>query len=103
MYGNYRLSGEDQQLFEKVIERSMTDATFRQRLLNDPQPALQEATGFKLPASIRFTEKPDDVDIFVVLPDAIANATELTPEELEAVAGGGCWWTCVVTGDIVIK
>ena len=48
---------------------------------------------------IAFVERPADIDVLVLLPDPAPPADALTPEELEAVAGGDddCWWTCFCT------
>jgi hypothetical protein len=87
----------------EVRARAAVDAGYRRRLLESPHEAIEEVLG-PLPAGgvrIGFVEKPADVNVLVVLPDAAPEPEPLTPEELEAVAGGAddeCWWTCFCTG-----
>lgn len=92
---------EEAALLQRVLVRSVTDAEFRQQLINDPVSAVTDETGVIPPSDtvVRFTEKPEGVDELVVLPDFIGENAELTEDELEAVAGGAaledsCWNTC---------
>lgn len=103
----YDLNDDDSRLLREVLARASTDATFRRELLEHPHDAVRAATGVALPAelSVRFVEQPADVDAYIVLPRAVVSTEELTPEELEAVAGGAasaeaiCWDTCGTTCD----
>lgn len=97
----YDLNDDDSKLLRQVLARASTDAAFRQALLANPHAAVEQGTGVRLPADLRvqFAEQPADVDAYIVLPRAITSTEELTPEELEAVAGGTtmeeiCWDTC---------
>jgi len=72
------------------MARAETDQTFRQRLLADPIPAIQEVFGVVIPNNfrIRFIERDAAVDALVVLPDFRASADELSDADLNQVAGG---------------
>ncbi|HYH81372.1 MAG TPA: NHLP leader peptide family RiPP precursor [Longimicrobium sp.] len=84
------MSKVHEKLIEAVTHRAGSDRVFRQQLLARPAAAIHEAYGVALPAGFRvsFVEKPADLDLLVVLPDACAEE-ELTDEDLEDVAGGG--------------
>lgn len=84
-------SATDQGRVQEVLARSAVDSEFRAGLLSDPRTTLEQAVGKELPANLRvkFIEKDADCDAMFVLPDPISS-DELTPEQLEAVAGG-CW------------
>jgi hypothetical protein len=93
----FQIPGEASwELWTTVLRRSAIDPEYRARLLADPRAAIQEETGFELPAGYRvqFAEKPEGVDDLIVLPNLIPDAAELTEEELEAIAGGNCTVTC---------
>ncbi|MEO5816989.1 MAG: NHLP leader peptide family RiPP precursor [Gemmatimonadaceae bacterium] len=96
------LNEDDDKLLREVLVRSASDATFRSQLIADPHAAVKNATGVALPADlkIQFVEQPKDIDALLVLPNSVEGDGELSPEELEAVAGGLaemeaiCWGTC---------
>ncbi len=80
---------------QQVLDRAASDADFRARLKSDPAVAIKEHTGIEVPEgfTIHFAEKPAGVDLMVVLPDPVVQATEseadeLSLDELEAAAGG---------------
>jgi hypothetical protein len=80
-----------QELLKAVLERSTTDARFRQLLVSDSRAAIAEFVGQPVSAlpdtfDIAFVENTADATI--VLPDFIAQPSELAEEELEMVAGG---------------
>lgn len=83
------LSTTDQTRVQEVLARSAVDGEFRAGLLTDPRNALEKATGKQLPENLRvkFIEKDTDCDAMFVLPDPVS-PDELTPEQLESVAGG---------------
>jgi hypothetical protein len=64
----------------RLVQRSMDDEDFRQKLLDDPKGTLEQELGSRL------------VDtIYLVLPSAsvVGEGGELSDRELDAVAGGG--------------
>ncbi len=83
----------EQELLQKLLVKSATDQELRTGLLEEPRATLEKVTGRQLPPdfTIRFIEKAPEVSAMYVLPDPVPNEEELTPEELEAVAGGSCW------------
>ncbi len=58
-------------LWRAFVARSVADARFRQQLLVDPNTALWESLGVRIPAGfrIRFVERGPNTDALVVLPD----------------------------------
>lgn len=84
---------ETQDGLQQLLARSATDWSFRQKLLTDPQTALEEHLGYPLPVplNIRFVE--NEADATIVLPNY--QGDELSDEEQEAVRGG----TIYVTSD----
>jgi hypothetical protein len=84
----------------RMIQRSMEDEDFRQRLLDDPKGALEQELGDRLPESmeVRAVEETADT-IYLVLPSAsaVGEGGEISDRDLEAVAGGDsfyCTQTC---------
>ena len=75
-----------------IVQRSIENEEFRQRLLDDPKGTLEQELGRQLPegVEVRVVEESADT-IYLVLPSASAlgdQGGELSDEELEAVAGG---------------
>ena len=87
---------------QELLARSAVDSEFRTALLTDPRTALEQAAGKQIPENLRvkFIEKDADCDAMFVLPDPVAT-DELTPEQLEAVAGG-CSGEGIEVGDVNI-
>jgi hypothetical protein len=96
-------SNDEKKLLALLNTKAAVDRDFRQLLIKNPREAIRQTSGVDVPErfSIRFVEKPKDVDALVVLPEFIDNAEALSPEELEAVAGGAaegdCWVLSCVT------
>ena len=75
-----------------IVQRSMEDEEFRQRLLDDPRGTMEQELGSALPEGleVRVVEESADT-IYLVLPGASApgdQGVELSEEDLESVAGG---------------
>jgi hypothetical protein len=78
---------------QRLIERSLQDGSFRQRLLADPKGTVEEELGTRLPEEVRVVAVEETADtIYLVLPSASplgGEGGELSDLQLEAVAGGG--------------
>jgi hypothetical protein len=75
----------------RLIERSLQDDAFRQRLLEDPRAAVEEELGIQLPAEVQIRVVEETADtIYLALPNAspAGEGGELSDRELDAVAGG---------------
>ena len=75
----------------RLIERSLRDDAFRQRLLDDPKAAMEEELGRRLPEAVQVRAVEETADtIYLVLPSAsrVGEGEELSDRELDAVAGG---------------
>jgi hypothetical protein len=87
---NPEIVRQGQEQWQGMLSRSATDAAFRSKLLTDPRAAIAEHTGRSIeqvPAlNVVFIENKADATI--VLPEPVSSATELSEQELEAVAGG---------------
>ena len=77
-----------EQAMRDLMLRASTDLDFRSKLLTDPRAALSEFSGVEIPDSVDVQFIENDADATFVLPDPIDPEAELSPEELEAVAGG---------------
>jgi len=76
---------------QRIIQTSLEDDTFSQRLLDNPKATLEEELGTRLPegVEVRAVEETPDT-VFIVLPvrPADVESGELSDRELEGVAGG---------------
>jgi hypothetical protein len=76
----------------RLIERSLEDEDFRQRLLDDPKGTLAQELWSVLPerVEVRVVEESSDT-IYLVLPSTSAGGQggSLSDQDLEAVAGAG--------------
>jgi hypothetical protein len=83
--------GSRAEMERRLIDRSLQDQSFRQRLLDDPKGTVEQELGSGLPESIevRVVEESAQI-IYLVLPSAsaVGEGGELSDQELEAVAGG---------------
>src|SRR5215208_3166956 len=69
-----------------LVQRSMEDEDFRQRLLDDPKGAVEQELGSRLPEGVEVSAQI----IYLVLPSAspLGQGGELSDQELDEVAGG---------------
>ena len=75
----------------RLVERSMEDESFRQRLLEDPRAVVEQELGTRLPEEVRVVAVEETTDtVYLVLPSAspVGEGSELSDRELGAVAGG---------------
>ena len=82
----------------RLIEKSLRDEPFRQRLVSDPRATVEEELGTRLPENVRVVAVEETADtIYLVLPSSspVGEGGELSDRELEAVAGAG--WGSVET------
>ena len=74
-----------------LVQRSMEDEDFRQRLLDDPKEPVEQELGSRLPegVEVRAVEESAQI-IYLVLPSAspLGQGGELSDQELDEVAGG---------------
>jgi hypothetical protein len=90
----------------RLVERSLKDDDFRERLLSEPEATIERELGVRLPEEVRVVAVEETAaTIYLVLPpSATAGAQEealggeLSERELQEVAGGGdtsfCTFTC---------
>jgi hypothetical protein len=75
----------------RLVQRSLEDDSFRQRLLDDPKGTMEQELGGRLPGSVEVRVVEESADtIYLVLPSAsaVGAGEELSDQELGAVAGG---------------
>jgi hypothetical protein len=75
----------------RIVQRSIEDESFRQRLIEDPKGAVEQELGTRLPEGVRVVAMEETADtIYLVLPSSspLGGAGELSDEELQTVAGG---------------
>jgi Nitrile hydratase, alpha chain len=83
-----------------IVQRSMEDEEFRQRLLDDTKAVVEQELGTQLPEDVEVSVVEESQQtIYLVLPfrSADLQAGELSDQELEAVAGGkgtAIWSDC---------
>jgi hypothetical protein len=81
-----------EQMERRLVQRSLREDAFRQRLLEDPKAAVEKELGVRLPEEVRVVALEESADtMYLVLPSASPASDEggeLSDRELEAVAGG---------------
>lgn len=96
---------EAQSVETAIVERSRTDASFRERLMFSPHAAIFEATGVRLPESVSVMVHENTRDVVhLVLPTS--PAALLNTDGLAADASRPPWsWmtTCSTEGDATCK
>ncbi len=80
------------QMESRLVQRSIEDESFRQRLIEDPKGAVEQELGRRLPEEVRVVTVEETADtIYLVLPStpmAGGGGGELSDPDLESVAGG---------------
>ena len=76
----------------RLVERSLKDEDFRQRLLDDPKGTVEQELGRRLPEGVEVRVVQESTDtIYLVLPRTSAlggQGGSLSDQELDAVSGG---------------
>jgi Nitrile hydratase, alpha chain len=75
-----------------LVQRSMEDEDFRQRLLEDPKGTVEQELGTRLPEDVEVRAVEESAQsIYLVLPSAspLGQGEELSDQDLGEVAGGG--------------
>ncbi len=91
-------TNEQAKIMGKLISRCWMDEVFKQRFITDPAAVMREA-GLSLPSGVEIKVVENTVKInYVLLP---GRPTELSDEQLDAVAGGdralSPWLTSIYT------
>ena len=84
--------GRRAEVQRSIVQSSLEDEDFRQRLLEDPKAAMEQELGVRLPPEVQVMAVEETADtIYLVLPSAsrAGEGSELSDQELGAVAGGG--------------
>ena len=88
----------------RLIEKSLEDESFRQRLIEDPKAAVEQELGSRLPEGVRVVAVEETQDtIYLVLPAtpmAGAEGGALSDQQLESVAGG---WDPQTAGQVTCQ
>jgi hypothetical protein len=84
--------GSRAEMERTLVQRSLQDEDFRQRLLDDPKGSVEQELATQLPedVEVRVVEESAQT-IYLVLPSAspLGQGEGLSDKELEQVAGGG--------------
>jgi len=79
-------------LDQKLIEKALKNEAFREQLLENPEVAIEQEMGMKIPEPMKIKIVEEDPQtIYLVLPYVPASETqvELSETELQEIAGGG--------------
>jgi Nitrile hydratase, alpha chain len=83
--------GSRAEMERRLIQRSLQDDAFRQRLLEDPKGTIEQEFGRPVPAEvqIRVVEETPET-LYLVLPSTspVGGGGEISDRDLESVAGG---------------
>ncbi|MGF1470875.1 MAG: NHLP leader peptide family RiPP precursor [Rubrobacteraceae bacterium] len=94
--------GSPEQIRQRMMQRSLEDEEFRQRLLDDPKATVEEELGTSLPEQIEIHAVEETPQIvYLVLPPepqgTSGSTRELSEQELESMAGGWAPRTSPIT------
>ena len=81
-----------EQMERRIVEKSLQDESFRQRLIEDPKAAVEQELGTRLPEDVQVRAVEETAQtIYLVLPSSspLGEGKELSDQDLEAIAGGG--------------
>jgi hypothetical protein len=85
--------GARAELERRLIQRSLEDEDYRQRLLSEPRAIIEREIGTQLPERLRVVAIEETADtIYLVLPSAsplVGEGGELSDEAIESVSGAG--------------
>ncbi|MCF2873147.1 MULTISPECIES: NHLP leader peptide family RiPP precursor [unclassified Tenacibaculum] len=84
----------EQKLFQTIVHKAWEDNEFKQQLINNPIPTIENLTGetIRVPEgkTIVVRDQTDSSIIYINIPaEPDMDDIELTEEQLEIVAGGG--------------
>jgi len=79
-----------QELYQELVQRSWEDASFKERLIANPNATIAEVTGNETSdQNIVVEDQTDAKTIYINIPARVdVDQLELTDEQLETVAGG---------------
>ena len=83
--------GERAEIERMLVQRSLEDEEFRQRLLDDPKGTIEQEVGSPLPEDVQVRVVEESAEtIYLVLPSAsaVGEGGEISDQELGEVAGG---------------
>ena len=76
---------------QRIVSKALENAEFRKQLLANPKAVLSQELGGTIPDNIEVEVLEEtDSKVYLVLPPVVVDE-ELSEEQLETVAGGGCW------------
>jgi hypothetical protein len=92
----------------ELFRKSVEDESFRQELLRNPKPVIEQAIGAPLPETVKVVvheSEPDTMHLVLPSKSHVERGFDLSDEDLEAVAWGtascnnplSCWGGCTET------
>ncbi|MDB9513472.1 proteusin family RiPP peptide OspA [Kamptonema animale CS-326] len=77
---------------EQLAIKALKDPSFREKLKANPKAVISEEFNTQVPDDLTIEVVEETATkMYLVLPAPEAVEEELSEEQLEAVAGGGCW------------